>query len=69
MTTDNNSVLEQTLPSSWYTDSPVFELEREHIFFREWVCVGREEELIDSGDHKVLDLYGQSILLVSNEQC
>jgi Rieske 2Fe-2S family protein len=68
MTPHNNSVLEQTLPSSWYTDSPVFELEREHIFFREWVCVGREEELIDSGDHKVLDLYGQSILLVRNEQ-
>ncbi|MEH6589572.1 MAG: aromatic ring-hydroxylating dioxygenase subunit alpha [Halioglobus sp.] len=68
MTIDHNSALEQTLPSSWYTDAPAFELEREHIFFREWICVGREEDLNGSGDHKVLDLYGQSILMLRNER-
>ncbi|MGH6628880.1 MAG: aromatic ring-hydroxylating oxygenase subunit alpha, partial [Burkholderiales bacterium] len=44
-----------------------FALEREHIFMREWVCVGREEEFPVTGDHKVLDLYGESILLLRNE--
>ena len=35
---------EKTLPSNWYLDSDIFELEREHIFMREWLCVGREEQ-------------------------
>ena len=37
--------LETTLPSSWYLEKVVFGLEREQIFCRDWVCVGREEEL------------------------
>jgi Rieske 2Fe-2S family protein len=58
--------LEPTLPSSWYLKKRYFELEREHIFMREWICVGREEEFPAAGDHKVLDLYGESILLLRN---
>lgn len=58
--------LEPTLPSSWYLQERIFELEREHIFMREWLCAGRAEELPGAGDHKVLDLYGESVLLVRN---
>jgi Rieske 2Fe-2S family protein len=61
-------MLESTLPSSWYLDEGVYALEREHIFMREWVCAGREEELPGPGDHKVLDIYGESILLVRNRE-
>ena len=57
---------EKTLPSNWYLDSDIFELEREHIFMREWLCVGREEQFPNSGDCKVLDIYGESILVVRN---
>ncbi len=60
--------MEETLPSSWYLDEAVFALEREHIFMQEWVCVGREEQLLNPGDHKVLDVYGESILLLRNQQ-
>ncbi|NKB39156.1 MAG: Rieske 2Fe-2S domain-containing protein [Gammaproteobacteria bacterium] len=60
--------MEQTLPSSWYLEQSIFELEREHIFSKEWVCVAREEELAVAGDHKVLDVYGESILLVRNQE-
>ena len=59
--------LEPTLPSSWYLEERYFELEKQHIFFRDWVCVGREEELPNPGDHSVLDLYGESILLLRNK--
>jgi hypothetical protein len=58
--------LERTLPSSWYLRDDVFALEREHIFYREWLCVAREEELPKPGDHRVLDVLGQSVLLVRN---
>ena len=60
--------LEATLPSSWYLSDEIFSLEREHIFFRDWVCAGREEQLPEPGDHRVLDLYGQSILLLRNRE-
>lgn len=59
--------LEPTLPSSWYLRDDVFALEREHIFYREWVCVGREEDLVRPGDHRVVDVLGQSIILLRNQ--
>jgi len=60
--------IEQTLPSNWYLRDDIFTLEREHIFFRDWVCVAREEQLPGPGDHLVLDVYGQSILLLRNTE-
>src|SRR5580698_3252388 len=60
--------LEPTLPSSWYRSEKVFALERERVFFREWLCVGREEELPSPGSHRVLDVLGESVILVRNRE-
>lgn len=60
--------LEPTLPSAWYVEDRFFALEREHIFFRDWVCAGRQEQLPGPGDHQVLDLCGESILLLRNRE-
>jgi len=60
--------LEATLPSSWYRREDVFALEREHIFYKEWMCVGRDEELPQPGAHRVIDVLGQSIIVVRNAQ-
>ncbi|MGH8314004.1 MAG: aromatic ring-hydroxylating oxygenase subunit alpha [Steroidobacterales bacterium] len=60
--------LETTLPSSWYRRDDVFALEREHIFFKEWLCVARDEDLALPGEHRVVDVLGQSILVVRNVQ-
>ena len=56
--------LERTLHRDYYLTERVFALERERIFFREWVCVAREEELAEPGDYLVRDVAGESILLV-----
>lgn len=58
--------VESTLPSNWYQDEKIFRIERENIFHKEWVCVGREEEYPDKGAHKVLDVMGESIIVVRN---
>jgi Rieske 2Fe-2S family protein len=58
--------LEQTLPSSWYYAEDIHALEKERIFCREWLCVARAEELPKSGDFRVLEVAGESILLVRN---
>jgi Rieske 2Fe-2S family protein len=60
--------LEQTLPSRWYYSDDVYALEKERIFCREWLCVAREEELPAPGDFRVLDVVGESIILVRNRQ-
>jgi glycine betaine catabolism A len=60
--------LEPTLPSAWYREARIFKLEQERIFAREWLCVGRAEELAAPGDHKLLNLVGESILLVRNSR-
>jgi Rieske 2Fe-2S family protein len=60
--------LEPTLPSAWYREARFFKLEQERIFAREWLCVGREEELAAAGDHKLLNVLGESILLLRNAQ-
>ena len=60
--------LEPTLPSSWYRSEKVFGLEKERIFFREWLCVGRGEELPTPGSHRVLDILGESVILVRNRE-
>lgn len=56
--------LEPTLPSSWYTSERIFALEKERIFCRDWICVAREEELAAAGAWRVLDVLGESLLLL-----
>jgi Rieske 2Fe-2S family protein len=58
--------LEISLPSAWYTSDAVFKIEKERIFCREWLAVCRAEELPGPGDHLVLDVLGESILLLRN---
>jgi glycine betaine catabolism A len=63
---DKVAGLEPTLPSSWYRSDEVYALEREHIFCREWVCVAREENLAQPNAFRVLEVAGESILLLRN---
>lgn len=56
--------LERSLPSAAYVDADAFAKEKASIFTREWFCAGRTEELPAAGDHRVLDIAGESILVV-----
>ena len=62
------SQLEPTLPAEFYLDGGLFALEKEHLFFASWMCVAREEQLPLAGDSLVLNVIGESILLVRNRQ-
>jgi Rieske 2Fe-2S family protein len=56
--------LERTLHRDFYISDELFALERERIFCREWVCVGREEEVAEPGDYVSRDVAGESIIVV-----
>ena len=60
------ATLEETLPSSWYLDEAIFKLEKKEIFFREWLCVAREEQVPNPADSLVLEVMGESIILLRN---
>jgi glycine betaine catabolism A len=56
--------LERTLSREHYLSPELFSRERERIFCRDWLCIGREEELAAPGDYVVKDVAGESILVV-----
>ncbi len=57
-----------TLSGAEYTGRAVFDEERERIWWGDWVCVGREEELPNPGDYIVRDLTGESVFLVRDAE-
>jgi glycine betaine catabolism A len=58
------SSLRLTLSGHDYRSEEVYELERERIFHRGWFYVGRDERLAATGDRLVVDVAGESVLLV-----
>jgi Rieske 2Fe-2S family protein len=54
---------QMTLPARYYTDPEMFRQERENLFFRMWVCVGRSEQAASSGDFFLCEIAGESIIV------
>ncbi len=61
---DQPMPLQRSLPASAYLTAEAFALDRRAIFSRDWNCVAREEDLLERGDHLVVDIAGESVLLV-----
>ncbi|MEM1412951.1 MAG: aromatic ring-hydroxylating dioxygenase subunit alpha [Pseudomonadota bacterium] len=57
---------ETSLHVDWYRNADHYALEVEHIFLRDWFCVGRSEQWPEPGDHGVLERFGESLLIVRN---
>lgn len=56
--------LMRTLPGSAYLSDEAYRREQERIFYREWLCVGREEALPSPGDFLNVNVVGESVLVV-----
>ena len=56
--------LDVTLPRAAYVDAAFFAEERERIFVREWLCVGREEELPNPGEYLLVEVASESVIVV-----
>ena len=52
-----------TLRGADYTSLEVYHEERERIWWGEWVCVGRTEQVANPGDYIVRDLAGESVFV------
>jgi phenylpropionate dioxygenase-like ring-hydroxylating dioxygenase large terminal subunit len=52
------------LPTEAYLSDEFYELELEHIFRRDWICIGREEEAVAPGDYFTIELAGEPLMIV-----
>ena len=52
------------LPPQVYLSEEFYELELEHLFRRDWICVGREEEAENPGDYFTIELAGEPLVVV-----
>ncbi|VTU37632.1 Anthranilate 1,2-dioxygenase large subunit [Variovorax sp. PBS-H4] len=50
-------------PSDIYTSQEIYDLERERIFMKDWICCGRIEALEKPGDYLSLDLMGEPFVI------
>jgi Rieske 2Fe-2S family protein len=60
--------MERTLHRDFYFSEQIFQLERERIFWREWFCAGREEDIPNPGDYLVLEVAGEGVLVVRTRE-
>ena len=56
-----------TLPSSWYGDPAVHELERRRIFGRSWLFFGFAHRLQAVGDYLAADIAGWNVVVVVDD--
>jgi Rieske 2Fe-2S family protein len=56
------------LPGYVYTSERVQEVEKDKIFMREWLCLGRVEELAKPGDYLAVRIMDEPVLVVRNKE-
>lgn len=53
-----------TFPPHYYTSPEIYELELERIFFKQWQCVGRVEDIPNVGDYMTRNIATEPIVIV-----
>jgi phenylpropionate dioxygenase-like ring-hydroxylating dioxygenase large terminal subunit len=57
----------ETLPPQAYFSPDVYELEIERIFRREWLCVGRVDQMPNPGDYVTAEVAGEPLVITRDE--
>ncbi|TMK55420.1 MAG: aromatic ring-hydroxylating dioxygenase subunit alpha [Actinobacteria bacterium] len=52
------------LPPACYTDPEFFEFEKQALFLREWVCLGRTEQVANPGDYFTATIADEPLIVV-----
>jgi choline monooxygenase len=58
-----------TIPAAWYLDHRIEELERERVFGRNWIAVGRVDQVAAPGSFFTVELAGEPLVVVRGEDC
>jgi phenylpropionate dioxygenase-like ring-hydroxylating dioxygenase large terminal subunit len=64
---DLDAGLARSLPTGFYTSEEYLELEKEKIFRKEWVCLGRVAEIPKRGDYFTTQLLDEPLIVVRGQ--
>ncbi len=56
-----------TIPSPWYFDAGIHELEQQGVFAKTWQVLGRADQVRDKGNFFTADLAGEPIVVARGE--
>ena len=57
----------RTMPSGFYNNEELLELEKEHVFRQQWACLGHVGEIPENGDYFATELIGEQLLVVKGQ--
>ena len=57
----------KTLPGKYFSSQEVYDLETENIFNKQWICVGRVEDLESEGQYFLYQSENKSFIIVKGE--
>jgi phenylpropionate dioxygenase-like ring-hydroxylating dioxygenase large terminal subunit len=63
---DDDAAAAALLPRECYASEPFFAFERDAVFGRSWVCVGRVDQIPNPGDYLAVPVGGEPLLVVRN---
>src|SRR5262249_40900968 len=55
------------LPGHVYTSPEFYELEKDRIFMKDWLCIARVEEVEKTGDYLTTDIMGEPVIIVRDQ--
>ena len=56
------------LPPAAYSDPGFFEFEMQAVYEREWICVGRADQIPNPGDFYTITVVGEPLIVARNKQ-
>jgi nitrite reductase/ring-hydroxylating ferredoxin subunit len=56
------------LPPELYTSQEFFAFEKQALFLREWLCVGRHDEIPNPGDYFTIRIAGEPLIVARNRE-
>jgi phenylpropionate dioxygenase-like ring-hydroxylating dioxygenase large terminal subunit len=57
-----------SLPPVCYTADEFYSIEEEHVFRKNWMCVGRSSQISNVGDYFTIDLLNDPLVIVRDEK-
>lgn len=55
------------MPAAYYTSDAFADIEANHIFRKDWVCLGRADEIKEPGDFYTTELIGEQLLVIRDK--
>ncbi len=55
------------VPGRLYYSPEIYAIEKQRIFLKDWLCVGRVEEFPNPGDYRTFNILGEPVIVARNE--